>query len=160
MGILRDVARRDDNFCNSRRTLSYATFPDADATLQSYLCSSGEHARGVSITDALRVTRLPPYSLIEDAEKEIKGEASYQILVQFPSYGTFNKWGIHILKRFHRLRQLRDEVQFEEKWLKNVFSNMKNCMRDDVTHALLDRVNEEEKYLVSYKNYRITSQEL
>ena len=160
IGILRDVARRDDNFCNSRRTLGYATFPDVDATLQSYLCSSGEYARGVSITDALRVTRLPPYSLIEDAEKEIKEEASSQILVQFPSYGTFNKRGIHILKRFHRLRQLRDEVQFEEKWLKNVFSNMNNRMRDDVTRALLDRVNEEEKYLVSYKNYRITSQEL
>lgn len=160
MGVLRDVARCDDKFCNSRRTLGYATFPDVDATLHSYLCSSGEHARGVSITDALRVTRLPPYSIIEDAEKKIKEEASSKILVQFPSYGTFNKRGIHILKRFHRLRQLRDEVQFEETWLKNVFSNMKNCMRDDVTHALLDRVNEEEKYLVSYKNYRITSQEL
>ena len=159
IGILRDVARCDDNFCNSRRTLGYATFPDVDATLQSYLCSSGEHARGVSITDALRVTRLPPYSLTEDTEKEIKEEASSQILVQFPSNGTFNKRGIHILKRFHRLRQLRDEVQFEEKWLKNVFSNMNNRMRD-VTRALLDRVNEEEKYLVSYKNYRITSQEL
>lgn len=160
MDILTDVARRDDNFCNSRRTLGYATFPDVDATLHSYLCSSGEHARGVSITDALRVTRLPPYSIIEDAEKKIKEEASSKILVQCLSYGTFNKRGIHILKRFHRLRQLHDEVEFEEKWLKNVFSNMKNCMRDDVTDALLDRVNEEEKYLVSYKNYRITSQEL
>lgn len=74
---------------------------DVDAMLQSYKCSSGEHARGVSITDPLRVTRLPPYSLIEDAEKEIKEEASSQILVQFPSYGTFHKRGIHILKRFH-----------------------------------------------------------
>jgi len=98
-----------------------ATFPDVDATLQSYLCCSGEYARGVGITDALRETRLPPYSLIEDAEKEIKEEASSQILVQFPPYGTFNKWGIHIFKRFHRLRQIRDEVQFDEKWLKHVF---------------------------------------
>lgn len=40
------------------------------------------------------------------------------------------------------------------------FSNMNICIRDDVTRALLDRVNEEEKYLVSYKNYRITSQRL
>ena len=75
----------DDNFCNSRRTLGYATFPDVDATLQSYLCFPGEYARGVSITDAVRVTRLPPYSLIEDAEKEIKEEASSQILVQVSS---------------------------------------------------------------------------
>ena len=33
-------------------------------------------------------------------------------------------------------------------------------MRDDLTHALLDRLNEEEKYLVSNKNYRITCKEL
>ena len=32
-------------------------------------------------------------------------------------------------------------------------------MKDKVTHALLDRVNEESKYLVSCKDYRITSQE-
>ena len=102
-GILRDVAWRDDNFCNSRRTLGYATFPDVDATLQRYMCCSDEYTRGVGITDALRVTLLPPYSLIEDAEKEMKDEASSQILVRFLSYGTINKRGIYILKRFHRL---------------------------------------------------------
>ena len=37
---------------------------------------------------------------------------------------------------------------------------MNICIRHDVTRALLDRVNEEEKYLVSYKNYRIKSQQL
>ena len=37
---------------------------------------------------------------------------------------------------------------------------MDNSLRDKVTHALLDRINEKGKYLVAYKAYKVTSQEL
>lgn len=40
MSILSDVARGDDNFSNSRRTLAYTTFPEVYATIRKYKCCS------------------------------------------------------------------------------------------------------------------------
>ena len=153
--ILRDVSRRDDRFCNSRRTLGYATFPEVDATIQ--MCST---LNGHDVADPLKVTRLPPFSLIEQAGKDCREATSPGFIVHFQSLGNFDRRGIRILHRFHQLRQLRNEVQYEEKWLPQAFSNIEDSVRDEVTYALLDRVNEEEKHLVCYKDYRVTSQEL
>ena len=46
---LRDVARRDDNFYNSSRTLAYATFPEVDATLRKYKCRNALNDPDVNI---------------------------------------------------------------------------------------------------------------
>ena len=74
------------------------------------------------------------------------------------SFGDFNMDGIRILERFHRLKRLRDEVSFEEKWIMTAFE--KNPCKEEVTRTLLDRWNLESTYLASYGNYIITSQEL
>ena len=81
-------------------------------------------------------------------------------MVKFPLYGNFDREGVRILKRFHRLKVLRKEVEFEKKWLQSTFSEKDPMLPEEVTYALLDRWIIEGSYLATYGNYRITSQEL
>lgn len=159
LSILSDVARRDDNFSNTRRTLGYTKFPEVDATIRTFTCRCIQNDPGINVTDPLEVTRIPPHSLLQRAAEESR-KAGSNVIVQFQSYGSFDRTGIRILQRFHRLRKLRNEVKFEEEWLRSAFQNMDNTLKNQVTCALLDRVNEEGKHLVSYKDYRLTSQDL
>ena len=58
-----------------------------------------------------------------DIEKELvkcTNEAAEK-LVKIPLYGIFNQRGIMVLQRFHRLKRLRTEVEFEKALLQNTF---------------------------------------
>ena len=62
-------------------------------------------------------------------------------MVKFTLYGNFDREGVQILKRFHRLKGLRKEVQFDKKWLQSTFSAKDAMLQEEVTFALLDRWN-------------------
>jgi len=51
------------------------------------------------------------------------------------------------LGRFHEIKSLRRQVQFEEKWLKQAFSGV--GYEREVTEALLDRWDKDRSFLVS-----------
>jgi hypothetical protein len=139
-GIMSDVVRRDDNFCYPRRILGYKTFPEVDQSLTAYKrCKKDQ----VVLTDPLSVTRLPSYSVLKQVAEECRNDANSDFIVKFLSYGNFDRKGIRILERFHRLKQLCEEVKFEEKWLTHAFENLEKVVEDKVTHALLDRWNME-----------------
>ena len=154
-GIVNDLMRRDDNFKYPRRILGETTFPEVDDTLRTY---EKENSTDCTLTDPLGVEKLPPLSIIHEIEGEFRNKPD--LVVKFPLYGNFDREGVRILKRFHRLKGLRKEVQFEKKWLQNTFSATDPMIQEEVTHALLDRWNIEGSYLATYGNYRITSQEL
>ena len=129
-------------------------FPDVDRTLTSFSLSSSKCV----LTHPLKVNYLLPQSVLLDIEKEFAESSNKESekLVQISSYGNFNQHGILILQRFHRLKRLRAEVEFEKAWLQSVSHLL--AFTDDVTHALLDRWNFEGTYLASYHGYTITSQ--
>lgn len=155
MGILSDVQRRNDNFLYPRRILGESMFPEVDHTLVDYeICTS----YGTLITDAVNVRRLPPLSVLKQVNDEIRRSNSRTSIAKFHLYGNFDSEGIRILQRFHRLKGLRREIRFEKTWLKTAFAASK--FGEEVTHALLDRWNNDDTYLAVYQNYRITSQEL
>ena len=154
-GIVNDLMRRDDNFKYPRRILGETTFPEVDDTLRTY---EKENSTDCTLTDPLGVEKLPPLSIIHEIEGEFRNKPD--LVVRFPLYGNFDREGVRILKRFHRLKGLRKEVQFEKKGLQNTFSATDPMIQEEVTHALLDRWNIEGSYLATYGNYRITSQEL
>ncbi|KAK3740136.1 hypothetical protein QZH41_007571 [Actinostola sp. cb2023] len=156
-GVLKDIKRRDDNFIHPRRIIAYTQFPDVDDTLSVYSTSNTIDG---PITNALKVNRLPPYSTLEAAAEEFRRNNDSAFFIQFKSFGTFDRQGIRHLQRFHRLKQLRKEVEFEEKWLENAFENLGSNLKDAVTGALLDRWNPDGNFLSSYTNYVVTSQDL
>ena len=154
-GLLSEVLRQDDNFRYPRRLLAEASFPNVNATLTSYTVGSS----GSAMMEPITVKELPPQSVLNDIKKEFatSQNVASQLVVKINSFGDFNKDGIRILERYHRLKRLRAEVSFEKKWIKTVFK--KNPFKE-VTHALLNRWKLESSYLASYGSYRITSQEL
>jgi len=154
-GIVDDLMRHDDNFKYPRRILGETAFPEVDDTLRTY---KKENSTDCILTDPVGVKKLPPLSIIHEIEEEFRKKSD--LVVKFPLYGNFDREGVRILKRFHRLKGLRKEVQFEKKWLQSTFSATDRMLQEKVTHALLDRWNIEGSYLASYGNYRITSQEL
>lgn len=155
-GLFSEVLRRGDNFRFPRRLLAEANFPEVDVTLTSYAVGND----GGALMDPLTVKVLPPQSIFEDIRKDLakSKDKNSEVAVKINSFGNFNRDGIRILERFHRLKRLRSEVSFEKKWIKEVFQKIP--FEEEVTHALLDRWNLECTYLASYNNYRITSQEL
>ncbi|KAL9953219.1 hypothetical protein ACROYT_G040599 [Oculina patagonica] len=157
IGVLADVLRRDDNFRYPRRMLGESTFPDVDRKLARFSLDGSM----TDLTNPITVTKLPPQSVLEKIAKELspsQNANSTAVVAQIPLYGNFNKEGIRVLQRFHRVKRLRSEVSFEMKWLEMAFKD--NSFTQEVTEALLDRWNLEGKYLASYDNYRISSQEL
>ena len=153
--IFADVLRSNDNFSNPRRLLSQAIYPEVDRNLTSFK----KLTSGVSIpTDPITVTTLPPQSVLLEIEEELKKIKSVKVAFQFPNYGIFDREGIRVLGRFHSMKSLRRQVQFEETWLKQAFKNVK--FEREVTEALLDRWNKDGNFLASYGNYHITSQSL
>ena len=156
IGIFSEVLRRDDNFRYPRRMLDEATFPDVDGTLTSFTLSADQS----KLTDSITVKTLPPQSLLEDIERELRksGEELGRGAVRIPSYGKFDINGIRKLQRFHRLKRLRAEVSFEKQWINKLFENAP--FEPEVPHALFDRWNLQGTWLASYGSYKITSQEL
>ena len=155
--VFADVLSRDDNFRYPRRMLGEATFPRVDSTLVTYSLTRSSS----NLTDPISVPKLPPQSVLEKIEKELSLSQCVKSLTsvaEIAMYGNFNKEGIRVLKRFHRLKRLRAEVSFEKTWLAKAFKN--SNFAKEVTEALLDRWNLDGSYLASYDNYRISSQEL
>ena len=149
-----DVRRRNDRFFYQRRILGESTFPEVDHALVNYeICQSSDAA----ISDPLSVEKLPPLSVLQQLDGEIRKSENKGSIAKFHFYGNFDSEGIRILQRFHRLKSLRTEIAFEKTWLKTVFANTRH--EKEVTDALLDRWNVDDSYLTSYENYRITSQE-
>ena len=111
-----------------------------------------------NITDPITVTNIPPQSVLREIEEEYKVIERRATALKFPCYGTFDREGIRVLGRFHQMKSLKREVQFEETWLKNAFGNV--TLEQEVTEALLDRWNFDGTFLASYGNYRVTSQDL
>lgn len=103
---------------------------------------------------------MPPHSVLEKITKELSTSLNRNValIAKFPLYGNVNKEGIQILKRFHILKRLHTEVALAKKWIKKAFQSC--CFEKEVMQALLDRWNLEGTYLVSYDNYRISSQGL
>ena len=137
--------------------LGEATFFWVDSTLVTYSLTGSSS----NLTDPISVPKLPPQSVLEKIEKELSLSQCVKSLTsvaEIAMYGNFNKEGIRVLKRFHRLKRLRAEVSFEKTWLAKAFKN--SNFAKEVTEALLDRWNLDGSYLASYDNYRISSQEL
>ena len=137
--------------------LGEATFFWVDSTLVTYSLTGSSS----NLTDPISVPKLPPQSVLEKIEKELslsQCAKSLTSVAEIAMYGNFNKEGIRVLKRFHRLKRLRAEVSFEKTWLAKAFKN--SNFAKEVTEALLDRWNLDGSYLASYDNYRISSQEL
>ena len=154
-GILADVVRSNDNFLHPRRLLSQASYPRVDGTLTTF----EEVADSVSrLTNPTQVTAIPPQSVLSEIEGELNKSNSSQVCFKFPGYGIFDREGIRVLGRFHEIKSLKRQVQFEEKWLKQAFSGV--GYEREVTEALLDRWNKDDSFLASYGNYKITSQVL
>ena len=66
--IFSKVLRRDDNFRYPRRMLAEATFPDVDGTLTSFTLSANQS----KLTDSITVKTLPPHSVLEDIDRELR----------------------------------------------------------------------------------------
>ena len=152
--ILADVLRSNDNFCSPRRLLSEAVYPQVDRNLTTYNIVSS----GVEVTNPITVTRLPPQSVISGIENDPNKTSSSDVAFQFPSYGIFDREGIRVLGRFHLMKSLKKQVQFEVTWLKKAFKNLN--FQQEVTDALLDRWNKDGRFLACHGNYQITSQTL
>ena len=156
IGVFSEVLRQHDNFRYPRGMLAETNFPNIDGSLTSYTLSVDK----CKLTDSISVKTLPPQSVLDNIVKELEQspEETAQGNVKILSYGVFDINGIRTLQRFHRLKCLRAEVSFEKQWVNEVFKN--TPFEKEVRHALFDRWNPQGTYLVSYGNYRITSQEL
>ena len=154
IGVLADVRRRNDRFLYPRRILGESMFPEVDDALVNYEVCKSTNALNC---DPLTVDKLPPLSVLQHLDGEMRNSKNTGSFAKFPFYGNFGSEGIRILLRFHQLKSLRRETAFEKTWLKTVLANTK--YEKEITHALLDRWNVDDTYLTSYQNYRITSQE-
>ena len=67
---------------------------------------------------------------------------------------------MRILGRYNTLRTVGIEVREEEKWLELAFERFSSTQKHLVSEALLDRWNEKGQFLVRYKGFTISSQEL
>ena len=152
--ILADVLGSNNNFCSARRLLSEAIYPEVDRNLTTYKLVTS----GVDLTNPITVSRLPPQSVLSEIEKNSNKTNTSGVAFQFPFYGTFDREGIRVLGRFHLMKSLQKQVQFEETWLKKAFKNLK--YQQEVTDALLNRGNKDDRFLACHGNYQITSQML
>ena len=154
-GILADVVRSNGNFFHPRRLLSQASYPPVDGTLTTFEKVADSVSR---LTDPTQVSAIPPQSVLSEIEGELNTNNSSRVCFKIPGYGIFDREGIRVLGRFHEIKSLKRQVQFEEKWLKQAFCGV--GYEREVTEALLDRWNKDDSFLASYGNYKITSQVL
>ena len=136
IGVLADVRRRNDRFLYPRSILGESTFPEVDDALVNYeVCKSTKAPN----CDPLTVDKLPPLSVLQQLDGEMRKSENTGSIAKFTFYGNFDLEGIRILQRFHQLKSLRRETAFEKTWLKTVLANTKH--EKEITHALLDRWN-------------------
>ena len=115
IGIFSKVLHRDQNFRYPHRMLAEATFPDVGGTLTSFTLLADQS----KLTDSITVTTLPPQSVLEDIERELRRseEELGRGAIRNPSYGVFDINGIRNLQVFHRLKCPRADVSFEKQWI-------------------------------------------
>lgn len=99
IGIFSEVLRRDDHFRYPRQMLAEATFPDVDGKLTSFTLSANQS----KLTDSITVKTLPPQSVLEDIERELrKSEEELGLgTVRIPSIGSeickdFTAWSTYV----------------------------------------------------------------
>ena len=78
MGVMAEVLRRNDNFCFPRRLIGETKFPDVDRTLSSFSLCSGNCV----LTDPLKVSKLPPQSVLFDTGTYLASYHGYNITSQ------------------------------------------------------------------------------
>ena len=154
-GILVDVVRNNENYFHPRRLLSQASYPAVDGALTVFETVT-ECAN--NLTDPTQVLVLPPQSVLSEIDEKLNKSNTAPLFFKFPGYGIFDREGIRVLGRFHLVKSLKRQVQFEEKWLKQAFNNEE--YEQEVTAAMLDRRNNDGSSLASYGNYKVTSQVL
>jgi hypothetical protein len=109
--IVHDLMRKDDNFRTPRRILAEVYTPPVDISLDLAFVLKADFS---SYTDTLKATCIPPNSRIQKAlqclqkhrEKEKSG-------MSIDGYGTFSQEGLHVLLRYHRMKEIKMEVQTE-----------------------------------------------
>lgn len=146
-GILVDVVRNNENFFHPRRLLSQARLVDKIV-----------RECGNNLTDPTQVLVLPPQSVLSEIDEKLNKSNTTPLFFKFPGNGIFDRDGIRVFGRFHLVKSLKRQVQFEEKWLKQAFNNEE--YEQEVTAAMLARWNKDGSFLASYGNYKVTSQVL
>lgn len=160
--VIHDLLGRDDNFQTPRRFLAQSFPIPVDSSLTDHNIVS---TSDLVISDPLKMSCLPPLTAVEEAEKilrEQRARKQTRQAVVFVKYGTFNAEGLRVLRRYHRLKELEQEVEFEKKWLDTAFGKRTREEKAQVTAALLDRKNLQGEYVARSLcgEYKITSQEL
>ena len=102
-----------------------------------------------NLTHPTQVMTIPPQSVFSKIEEELNKCKRSLVYFKFPGYRIFDQEGIRVLGRFYLIKSLKRQVQFEEKWLKQVFSNVE--YEQEVTEVLLDRWNKDGSFLASWK---------
>ncbi|XP_031551982.1 uncharacterized protein LOC116289232, partial [Actinia tenebrosa] len=157
-GFIHDLLRNDDNFRTPRRILAEAHIPPVDISLDlPFVIKEKE----TTFTDPLTLSSIPPKSRLEDALnclRNKKGKENFAMCID--GFGSFSMKGLLTLLRYHRMIDLKDEVQTELRWIDDTFTRYPKQDRDMVIKALLDRWNLEETFVAKSSDYCITSQEL
>ena len=111
-GILVDVVRNNENFFHPRPLLSQASYPPVDGALTVFeIVTECEN----NLTDPTQVFVLPPQSVLSEIEEKLNKSKTTPLFFKFPGYGIFDRDGIGVLGRFHLVKSLQRQVQFEEK---------------------------------------------
>ena len=92
--------------------------------------------------------------------KNTNGNEGFKFVVQYNSYGCFTQEGVRILGRYDTLRVIKREVREEERWLDLACERLSSKEKLLLKKALLHRWNLNGQFLVQYKGFTITSQEL
>ena len=114
----------DDNSLHRQRQFSQASCPRVDGTLKTFENVADNVSR---LTNPTQVTAKPPQSVLSEIEGELNKNNSSRVCFKFPGYRIFDREGIRVLvsRRFHEIKSLERQVQFEEKWLKQAFSGVR-----------------------------------
>lgn len=156
-GFIHDLLRSDDNFRTPRRILAEAHIPPVDITLDVPFVTKEKEI----FTDPLTLSSIPPKSRIQDALNSLRNKIERQKFAMcIDGFGSFSMKGLLTLMRYHRMKELKDEVQAELKWVGDTFNTYPKEDRDMVVKALLDRWNLDGTFVAKSLDYFITSQEL
>lgn len=119
-----------------------------------------------TLKDPLTVDRVPPISLVMESmrplvkAKNTEGNEGFQFVVNYNSSGCFTQEGVRILGRYDTLRVIGREVQEEERWLDWACERLMLKEKQLLKEALLHRWNLNGQFLIQYKWFTVTSQEL
>ena len=146
--------------------MTEAQLPLVDQSIRVYLIKRVKDELDATLQDPLTVDRVPPISLVMESmealvkAKNTKGNEGFKFVVQYNAYGCFNQEGVRILGRYDTLRVIRREVREEERWLDRACERLSSKEKQLLKEALLHRWNLNGQFLVQYKGFTVSSQEL